>query len=41
MSIQDLKQAAVDVLAKAFGGADVPAHVVQAAVTILHMSAEK
>ena len=37
MSVQELKAAATDLLAKAFKGEDVPAHVVQAAVTILYM----
>jgi hypothetical protein len=35
MTRDELKQAAIDVLAKAFKGDEVPAHVVQAAVSVL------
>lgn len=35
MSREELKQAAVECLAKAFKGEDVPVHVVQAAVSIV------
>lgn len=35
MTRKELKQAAIDSLAKAFSGGDIPAHVVQAAVAVL------
>lgn len=35
MTTEELKQAAVDLLARAFKGETVPSHVVQAAVAVL------
>jgi len=35
MSREELKQAAIDCLAKAFKGEEIPVHVVQAAVSIV------
>lgn len=35
MSREELKQAAIECLAKAFKGDEIPAHVVQAAVAIV------
>lgn len=37
LTLQDLKVAATESLAKAFAGNDVPVHVVQAAIAVLQM----
>lgn len=41
MSHADLQQAAIACLAKAFNGDDIPAHVVQAAVSVILTPAPK